>query len=112
MKYMLLWSNENCADGYEIGDYDSDDEAKYALKDCYIDWEIQEQCDWKFSEDGVPMPTAKQIESWNNMYDECYCYLVPFDEETGDYSEYEEIWLTDEEYEEIGWIEYPEVESE
>lgn len=114
MKYMLIWNTEHCTDGYEIGDYDSEQEAKYALKDCYIEWACEEYLNWKFSEDGMPMPTAEQIDNWNYMYWNCYCYLVPFDEETGKYSEDEddEIWLTDEECKEIGWIEYPEGENE
>ena len=54
MKYMLIWNTEHCTDGYEIGDYDSEKEAKYALKDCYIEWACEEYLSWKFSEDGTP----------------------------------------------------------
>lgn len=111
MKYMLIWDTDNCCDGYEIGDYDSEEEAKEALKECYIEWEIQEIWNWKFSESGMPMPTTEQINDWDAMYWNCSCYLVPFDEELGSYSEgeYDEIYLNDKEHEEIGWMEWNEL---
>lgn len=108
MKYKLIWNTDNCCDGYELPFAETEEAAKEELKDTYIQWECEECWDWKISEDGTPEPTAEQIDNWNYMFYNCYCYLVPFDEKSGNYSEEEddEVWLTDEECNEIGWKEY------
>lgn len=108
MKYELIWNTADCSDGYELPWAETEEAAKEELKDTYINWMFEEEHDWKFSVDGTPLPTPEQIDRWNMMidsWDACYCYLIPFDEETGSYSENEddEIWLTQEELDEIGW---------
>ena len=112
MEYKLIWNTEYCTDGCEIGDFDSEEDARYVLKDTYLFWMECEREDWIIPDDGIPRLHIDQINRWNDMIDQCYCYLVPFDEETGDYSddEEDEIYLTEEELRGIGWQEY--VESE
>lgn len=108
MKYMLVFDNEHTCDGYELPWAETEEAAKEELKDTYIEWEMEEMWHWNFTENGIPIPTEDQIESWDCMYWNCSCWLVPFNEETGKYSEDEddEIYLTNEELEEIGWMEW------
>lgn len=105
MKYKLVWNTECCSDNYELPIGRNKDAAKCDLKDVYIEWMIEEQNYWKFNEDYLPEPTEKQKESWDRMIEEYSCYIIPWDEETGDYSvnEEDEIWLSDEELADIGW---------
>ena len=108
MKYKLIWNTEDCIDGYDLPWVKTEEVAKKELKEVYNTWMCHERKDWYIPADGVPRLHEEQIDSWNYMIHECYCYLIPFNEETGEYSEDEEdeIWLTAEELNEIGWFEY------
>ena len=101
MKYIMIWNTEDCCDGFYF-EAATEEDAKDMLREIYTNWMTAEQENWK-----APEPTPEEIENWNYMISECYCYLLPDDAEDED----DEIWLTDEELEEIGWKEYPEGES-
>ena len=111
MRYKLIWNTENCCDGYELPWAETEEAAKQDLKDTYWDWAFQQQEDWDADDDGVFIPTETQIEHWDYMILNCYCYLVPWDENKGDFSENEEdeIYLSDEELWKIGWREWKDI---
>lgn len=97
-KYEVIWNTDDCCDGFYF-EAATEEKAKDLLREMYSDWMTAEQANWK-----KPEPTPEEIENWNYMISEYYCYLIPDDAE----DEEDEIWLTGEELEEIGWIEMEE----
>lgn len=110
MKYKLIYDGGYYIDSFET-EADTEEEAKRELKEIYDEWADDEQIDWKTTDDGVFVPTEVQVENWGFMILNCYCYLVPWDENTGAFSENEkdEIYLSDEELWKIGWREWEDI---
>lgn len=99
-KYCLVWDNGHDTSGAEFDTYE---EAKETMQEMYIGWEEAETYGWAW-ETNFPNPTPEQIESWDQMINECYCYIVEWNEELGEYDDsYYGTGLTDEELNEIGW---------
>lgn len=99
-KYCLVWDNGHDTSGVEFDTYE---EAKETMQNMYIGWSEAETDDWDWGSK-FPDPTPEQIESWDQMIDECYCYIVEWNDELGEYNDsYYGEGLTDEELKEIGW---------
>jgi len=88
--FMMLWSNDSCADGVE---YETLEEAKNGAFGCLESW--MEVAELEYPQDD---------EQWNNMLETCSVSVVQLNEETGEHDI--EIWeLSDDDAKEIGWIE-------
>ena len=106
-RYCLVWDNGHDTSGIEFDTYE---EAKKNMEETYILWEDAEVSTWNIKK-GLIRPTPKQIESWNQMIDECCCYIVRWNDVLGEYEDsYWAEFLADEELREIGWVHWEEVE--
>ena len=108
-KYCMVYDMGHTIDGVEFDDYE---EAKADMIHTYLLWEAEEISDkkWKFSEDGTPLPTEKQIEDWDYMIDNCCCYVVEWNDTLEEYNDsYYADSLSDEELKKIGWMYFNEL---
>lgn len=106
-KYCMIYETDCTADGVEFDDFES---AKAEAIEIYTSWVCEEIADWTFNDTGKPLPTEKQIEDWDYMYDNCSCYVVEWDEEKQEYEDIDDAYfIPDEELREIGWMEWSEI---
>lgn len=98
--YCMIFDLGDMCDGIE---FDSLEEAKCNMEDTYINWEASECMEWSW-ENGRPAPTPEQIETWDRMIDECACWIVEWNEETGEYGDIDDAsFMSEEDLESIGW---------
>lgn len=115
-RYIVIWSIEDCCDSTRF-EYETLKDAKYEAKEIFYNWIITEQANWSviISEDEeryIPVLSEDEIERWDYMIYNCYVYIRELDKDGNviDDEDYE-YWLSDEEYEEIGWMEWSELKE-
>lgn len=108
-QWLMVYDMGHTVDGEE---YDTYEEAKAAMENTYVLWEMEEIAKWRWN-GNVPTPTAEQIESWNAMIDDCYCYVTEWCDDLDEYLDgYWGYNLSDAELKGIGWVEYSELMKE
>lgn len=115
-RYIVIWNTEDCCDSTRF-EYETLEAAKHEAKEILYNWIITEQANWSviFSEDKkeyVPVPTEDQIEEWDYMIYNCYVYIRELDKDGNVIDDEDcEYWLSDEEYEDLGWMEWSELKE-
>lgn len=106
-RYTMIYDGDSFVDGT---DYETLEEALEAAKETLIFWEQCEVFDkgWALGENGIPHPTEKQIEDWDYMIWNFNTYVIEKDD---DGNAIEEHYLSDDDLEEIGWVEWEELEK-
>ncbi len=110
-KYIVIWNTESCCDSTGI-EFTSLEAAKNEAKDILYGWMSDEQMNWTVmvSQNGKEyklVPTEKQIEDWDYMIYNCYTYIRELDKDGNIIDDEDcEYWLSDEEYEDLGWMEW------
>ncbi len=95
--YRIVWNNENHVDFAPNREYCTFEEAEKEAKNLLCCWMSKEKEKWIWNKTtGLPEPTEEQINNWNEMIENCYVYIIKT----------EEIDLSDEDYEEIGWMKW------
>lgn len=101
--YRMVFDMGHTIDGIYCESFES---AKANMEDTYIQWICDETYNWKFADDGTPMPTEEQREAFNYMIYECCCWAAKLDEETGEYEDLDNAYtLPEDELEALGWKE-------
>lgn len=104
LPYETVWDGDHFIDGQKHEDLEC---AINDAKDTLIQWMSEQMWGWKFDDKtNSPAPTEAQIEDWDYMIYNCGCYVVPFDEEIGEYADLDDaVWpRTDEDTDKIGWM--------
>lgn len=102
--YRMIYDGGSFIDGI---DHDSFESAVADAQDTLIMWECEQQLDWKWDEETHrPILTDLQKESWDSMIEECECFVVGFNEETGEYDDIDRmLWpSTDKDTDELNWM--------
>ena len=103
MTYKVIWDNGNCIDSTHT-EYHTVREAIEIAKEILHNWIFAEMERWTWNQETCfPEPTLEQIDDWDYMIANCYVYIV---EKDGNYSE--ELELSDNDYKEVGWMEWNE----
>ena len=111
LPYETVWDGDHFIDGQKHEDLES---AINDAEETLIQWTSEQMWNWKFDDKtNLPAPTEKQIEDWDYMIYNCGCYVVPFDEETGEYASLDDaVWpRTDEDTDRIGWMLWEDLEK-
>lgn len=104
LPYETIWDGDDFIDGQKHEDLEC---AINDAKDTLIQWVSEQMWGWKFDDETkFPAPTEEQIADWDYMICNCGCYVVPFDEEIGEYASLDyAVWpRTDEDMENLGWM--------
>ncbi len=104
-RFEMVYSTDSVCDGIAFETFEA---AKADAEDTLINWTLEESRRWKFAEDGTPLPTAKQIEDYDYMIENCECHVVEYDDDGNQVNEY---YLTDDELDEIGWMEWEKLKA-
>lgn len=106
-RFIMLYDTDSCCDGTY---HETLEEALEAAKETLIFWGQCEVSDkgWNFDDKGIPHPTEEQIEDWDYMIMNCGTYVIEKDD---DGNTIEEYYLSDDDLEEIGWMEWAEFEK-
>ena len=89
--WMMIWNTDDCTDGEGCDSYE--DAVNVALNICEI-W-------MEFNWDNPP--TQENVDDWNYMIGENYCFIRQYNPQTDEYEG--EYWVPDEKLKEIGWKE-------
>ena len=109
--YRMVYDGDSCIDSI---DHESLEDAIDDAIDTLVTWEGEQMEGWKFADDGTPLPTPEQIENWDYMIYNSGCYVVAFNEETGEYNDYldEAEWpVSDEDTDQIDWMLWEDIEK-
>ena len=105
MKYRLLYDIKG---SINYVDYKTFEEAKNILIQTFITWIKTEQNKWKFSSNGFPLLTKKQIKNWNDLI---FFYGIYIDIINDEGIVIRIYYPTDEELEKIGWMKWDELKE-
>ena len=104
MKYKMVFET---ADSIDSIVYDNKEGAIADAEDTLVEWACEKMRDWAWDkETSMPAPTDEQIESWDYMIYNCGCFVVEYDEETGEEGDIDDpLWPTSQaQLDEIGWM--------
>ena len=108
-QWLMVWNTEDCTDGIE---FDTEEEARDAMCETYIQWELEETAAWKCDDNGTLYPTEEQIEHWDMMIENCYCCVTEWDDMIDEWMDtYYAYNLSNEELKQILWVEYEELKE-
>lgn len=109
--YRMVYDGDDFIDSI---DHKSLESAICDAQDTLLMWSTDEMSDWKWKEGAFfPSPTKKQIENWDYMVYNSGCYVVEWDNESGEYTSIDDaVWPRDQkDLDELNWALWEDLEK-